>query len=203
MSGLRLRFGRPLRLAMIGGGPESWIGRMHRGAAELDHWWLPVAGVFSSDAARSRAGGAALGFAPDRSYATVGEMIDTERQRSDGIEAVAIMSPNDTHYPYAAAALDAGLDVVADKPVSHDFAEACDLLARTRAGQRLFAITHGYSAYPMTRYARWLVRDGALGAVRFVQVEYIQSGMASFLEGGRRAAGCAGCSTRSAAVSRW
>jgi predicted dehydrogenase len=184
MSSLKGRFGRPLRLGIVGGGPASWIGRMHRSAAELDHWWQPVAGVFSSDAARSREAGVALAFDAGRTYATVDEMLAAERQRADGIEAVAIMSPNDTHYPYAAAALDAGLDVVCDKPVSHDLAEAGDLMARTRRQGRLFAVTHGYSAYPMTRYARWLVRDGALGAVRFVQVEYIQSGMATLVEAG-------------------
>ncbi len=184
MTTLRERFGRPLRLGVVGGGPDSWIGRMHRGAAEMDGWWRPIAGVFSSDSARSRAAGAALGFDTARSYGDVDEMLRQERARPDGIDAVAIMTPNDTHYRYAVAALDAGLDVVCDKPVTHDFAEACDLVARTRRGGRLFALAHGYSAYPMTRYARQLVRDGALGTVRLVQVEYIQSGMATRVEDG-------------------
>jgi predicted dehydrogenase len=184
MTGLRERFGRPLRLGLIGGGPDSWIGRMHRGAAEMDGWWRPVAGVFSSDAARSRTAGAALGFDPGRSYGDVDEMLRQEALRPDGIDAVAITTPNDTHYAFAVAALDAGLDVVGDKPVTHDFQEACDLVARTRRGGRIFAVAHGYSAYPMTRYARRLVRDGVLGPVRLVQVEYIQSGMATRVEEG-------------------
>jgi len=184
MTGLRERFGRPLRLGIIGGGPDAWIGRMHRGAAEMDGWWQPIAGVFSSDATRSRAGGAALGFDPARSYGDVDEMLRQERQRADGIDAVAIMTPNDTHYRFAVAALEAGLDVVGDKPVTHDFKEACDLVARARRAGRIYAIAHGYSAYPMTRYARMLVRDGALGPVRLVQVEYIQSGMATRVEEG-------------------
>ncbi|MFO1324612.1 MAG: Gfo/Idh/MocA family oxidoreductase [Burkholderiales bacterium] len=184
MAGLRERFGRPLRLGIIGGGPDAWIGRMHRGAAEMDGWWRCVAGVFSSDPARSRAAGAALGFAPGRSYGTVAEMLAQEKARADGIDAVAIMTPNDTHYPFAAAALDAGLDVVGDKPVTHDFAQACDLVARARGAKRLFAIAHGYTAYPMTRYARHLVRDGTIGPVRLVQVEYIQAGMATRVEEG-------------------
>jgi predicted dehydrogenase len=179
---LRTRFGRPLRLALIGGGPESWIGREHQTAAELDGWWKVVGGVVSSDPARSRTNGAALGFDPSRCYADVPTMLTSEKARADGIDAVAIMTPNDSHYTYAAAALDAGLDVVCDKPVTHDFAQACDLLARTRRGARVFAIAHGYSAYPMTRYARMLVRDGTLGAVRMVMVEYIQAGMATRLE---------------------
>ncbi len=182
--GLRERFGRSLRLAIVGGGPDSWIGRMHRNAAEMDGWFQATAGVFSADPARSRAAGAALGFDPARSYADVAELLAKERGRPDRIDAVAIMSPNDTHYPYAAAALDAGLDVVCEKPVAHDFAQACDLDARTRAHGRVFAIAHAYSAYPMTRYARELVRAGALGAVRLVQVEYIQSGLAARVEDG-------------------
>jgi predicted dehydrogenase len=176
------RFGRPLRLGVIGGGPDSWIGRMHRGAAEYMGLWNAVAGVFSSDPARSRAAGARVGIDAVRSYGDVGEMIARERGRPDGIEAVAIMAPNDTHYRYSAAALDAGLDVVCDKPVTHDFREARDLVERTRRNARLFAIAHGYAAYPMTRYARMLVRDGAIGTLRFVQVEYVQSGLATRLE---------------------
>lgn len=184
MTGLKERLGRPLRLGIVGGGPESWIGRMHRTAAELDGWWRCAAGVFSSDPARSRAAGTALGFAPERSYGTLAQMLAEEKARPDGIDAVAIMTPNDSHYPFSAAALDAGLDVICDKPVSHDFAEACDLVARTRRGQRVFAVAHGYTAYPMTRYARHLVRTGALGRLRLVQVEYIQSGMATRVEDG-------------------
>ena len=182
--GLRERFGRPLRLALVGGGPDSWIGQMHRGAAEMDGWFRATAGVFSSDATRSRAAGVALGLDAARSYGDVTEMLAAEAARPDRVDAVAIMSPNDTHYAYAAAALDAGLDVICDKPVTHDFAQACDLVARTRNHARLFAIAHGYSAYPMTRHARQLVRDGAIGKVRMVQVEYIQSGLAMRLEDG-------------------
>jgi len=181
---LRERFGRPLRLAVVGGGPASWIGGMHRGAAEMDGWFRVVAGVFSSDATRSRAAGVSLGLDAARAYGTVDDMLRAERARDDRIDAVAVMTPNDTHYPVAAAALDAGLDVMADKPVSHDFAQACDLIARARRQERLFAIAHGYSAYPMTRHARQLVREGAIGALRLVQVEYIQSGLATKLEDG-------------------
>ena len=184
MPGLKEKFGRPLRLGIIGGGPDAWIGRMHRGAAEMDGWWRAVAGVFSSDPERSRAAGVAMGFAADRSYGDVAEMLAKEKLRTDGIDAVAIMTPNDTHYPFAAAALYAGLDVIGDKPVTHDFAQACDLVARARRNGRLFAVAHGYSAYPMTRYARKLALDGTLGAIRLVQVEYIQSGLATRVEDG-------------------
>ena len=182
MNALREKFGRSLRLAIVGGGPGSWIGRMHRTAAELDGWFSVVAGVVSSDASKARAAGTAVGLDPARSYGDVAEMLAKERERADRIDAVAIMTPNDTHYPYSAAALDAGLDVVCDKPVTYSFDEACDLAARAGRHGRLFAIAHAYSAYPMTRQARQLVRDGAIGPVRLVQVEYIQSGLATRLE---------------------
>ena len=184
MMGLRERFGRPLRLATIGGGPGSWIGQMHRNAAEMDGWFRSTAGVYSSDPARSRAAGAALGIDPARSYGSAAEMFEAEAGRADGIDAVAIMTPNDSHYAFAAAALDAGLDVVCDKPVTETHAQALDLLARSHARQRIFAIAHGYSAYPMTRHARQLVQGGTIGAVRLVQVEYIQSGLATRVEDG-------------------
>lgn len=182
MTSLRLRFGRPLRLAMLGGGPDSWIGHMHRTSAELDGWWRVVGGVFSSDADRSRAGGQALGFDADRCYGSMDELVSRERARPDAVDAVAIMSPNDTHYPLAVAALEAELDVVSDKPVALSSAEARDLSSRVARTGRLFAITHGYSGYPMTRYARHLVRNGALGAVRLVQAEYLQGSMAARVE---------------------
>src|SRR5437660_12780678 len=89
-------------------------------------------------------------------------------RRHDRLDAVAIVTPNDTHFPHAARALDAGLDVIGDKPVSHDFAQACDLVERARRNRRLYAIAHGYSAYPMTRYARHLARTGGLGKLRLV-----------------------------------
>lgn len=184
MTPLQARFGRPLRLALLGGGPGSWIGQMHRTAAELDGWWRVVGGVFSSDATRSQEGGLSLGFDRARCYGNVQELVQRERARPDPADAVAIMSPNDTHYPLAAAALDAGFDVICDKPVSHDAAQARDLADRVRRHDRLFAITHGYACYPMTRYARHLARTGALGELRFLQVEYLQSGMATRLEDG-------------------
>ena len=186
MAGLRERFGRPLRLAILGGGPGSWIGHMHRSAAELDGWWRVVGGVFSSDPARSREGGASLGFDRGRCYGTLDELVAKECARPDPVDAVAITTPNDTHYPLAAAALDAGFDVVCDKLVTHDAAQARDLVARTRRHGRLFAIAHGYSAYPMTRYARHLVEANAIGELRYVQVEYVQSGLAPRLEDGPR-----------------
>jgi predicted dehydrogenase len=186
MATLKEQFGRKLRLGVIGGGPESWIGGMHRGAAELDGMFEVVAGVFSSDKARSREKGVQLGLAPDRAYGDVADMCAAEVGRRDPIDAVAIMTPNDMHYPQTVAALDAGLDVMCDKPITITSAEARDLADRIARDDRAYCITHGYSAYPMTRYARLLVTGGTLGRIRLVQVEYIQSGLATKLEEGPR-----------------
>ena len=186
MTSLREEFGRPLRLACIGGGPESWIGHMHRGAAEFDGMFRVVAGVFSSDPERSRSKGRQLGIPADRAYGSVAELCAAERGRADSIDAVAIMTPNDTHYSASAAALDAGFDVVCDKPITITLAEAQDLARRIEVGNRVYCITHAYAAYAMTRYARSVVQDGTLGRLRLVQVEYIQSGLATKLEDGPR-----------------
>jgi predicted dehydrogenase len=175
---------RPLRLGIVGGGPTSWIGGMHRRAAQFDGLWHVIAGVFSSKADRSRDAAAGIGLDPARGYADIASMLAAEKLREDGIDAVAIMSPNDTHYPYSVAALDAGLDVICDKPISTTAAEARDLAARAQALNRVLCVTHAYSAYPMTRYMKKLVAEDAIGAVRMVQVEYIQSGLAKPIEQG-------------------
>ena len=174
--------GRKLRLGVIGGGPASFIGDMHRKAALLDGRFEILAGVVSSDPERALAGGRELGLA--RPYATLAQMLDGERGRPDGIDAVAIMTPNDRHYAECTAALAAGLDVICDKPMTNSLAEARDLAAGVRAGGHVFCLTHAYSAYPMIRQARAMVAAGALGALRAVQVEYLQAGMAPRVEDG-------------------
>ncbi|HBD08123.1 MAG TPA: oxidoreductase, partial [Syntrophobacteraceae bacterium] len=108
--------GRRLRLAVIGGGPGSFIGAMHRQAARLDDRYEIVAGVLSSDPDKARKAGLEIGLSPERAYAGVPELLDSESARADGAEVVAIMTPNDSHYEYAMAALEHGLDVICDKP---------------------------------------------------------------------------------------
>ena len=169
---------RPLRLAFVGGAPKSWIGGMHRRAAELDGRWQLVGGVFSSNADRSREAAVAMGLDAARGYPDVTTMITKEVARADGIDAVAVMGPNDTHYAAAITTLDGGLDVVLDKPVSTTAAEARELAACAQANDRIVAVTHAYSAYPMTRQAKHLVANGTIGTVRMVQIEYIQNGTA-------------------------
>ena len=164
-----------------------------------------VAGVFSSDPARSRDRGIAFGVDPARSYGDVAELIERERQRSDGVDAVAIMTPNDTHYSLSVAALDAGLDVSADKPVTQDFREALRSgRAHPREAVELFAIAHAYSAYPMTRL-RALARRSTVRSARYDSCKSNTSRAASrrVSRTAPRTTGSAGCSIRSAADRRW
>ena len=170
--------GRRLRLAVIGGGAGSFIGPMHRQAARLDDRYELVAGALSSDPQRSVAAGAALGLAPDRSHPDALALLAAEAARPDGADVVAIMTPNDSHFPYAMAALDHGFDVICDKPMTNTLAEAVQLREKVLASDRVFCLTHNYSGYPMARQARAIVADGLLGEIRLVQVEYVQGGRA-------------------------
>jgi predicted dehydrogenase len=170
--------GRRLRLAVIGGGPGSFIGATHRQAARLDDRYELVAGCLSSDPAKAQTAGASLGLAADRSYPSAQTLLDAEAAREDGAEVVAIMTPNDSHFPYAMAALAQGFDVICDKPMTNTLAEAGQLRQRVTETGRLFCLTHNYSGYPLVRQARAMVADGQLGEIRLVQVDYVQGGRA-------------------------
>jgi predicted dehydrogenase len=171
--------GRRLRLAVVGGGPGSFIGAMHRTAARLDDRYEIVAGVLSSDPDRSRSAATALGIEPDRAYGTVTELLDQEAARNNGADVVAIMTPNDSHHEYAIAALRHGFDVICDKPITNTLAEAREVLAEVESSGLVFCLTHNYTGYPMVRQARAMVQDGQLGTIRLVQVEYVQGGKAA------------------------
>ena len=170
--------GRRLRLAVIGGGPGSFIGAMHRTAARLDDRFELVAGALASDPARSRAAGRQIGLAGDRAYEDAMTLLESEVAREDGAEVMAIMTPNDTHHAYSSNALDRGFDVISDKPMANTLAEALDLVARVKRTGLVFCLTHNYTGYPMVRQARAMVEDGQLGEIRLVQVEYVQGGKA-------------------------
>lgn len=171
--------GRRLRLAVIGGGPGSFIGAMHRTAARLDDRYEIVAGVLSSDPQRSRSAATALGIDADRAYRDVTELLDAEVERSDGADVVAIMTPNDSHHTYALAALERGFDVICDKPLANIMEEASEILAAVESTGLVFCLTHNYSGYPMVRQARAMVQAAQLGTIRLVQVEYVQGGKAA------------------------
>jgi predicted dehydrogenase len=165
---------------MVGGGEGAFIGAVHRIAARLDDRYDLVAGALSSDAERAEQSARTLGIA--RSYASFEEMAATEAAREDGIDAVAIVTPNHLHARVATAFLDAGIHVICDKPlaVSLDEGEALARLAHEKG--LIFAVTYTYSGYPLVRHARALVRDGVLGDVRAVNVEYAQDWLSTPVE---------------------
>jgi len=164
----------PVRLGMVGGGQGAFIGAVHRIAARLDGHYDLVAGALSSDAERARASAAELGLAPDRGYASYEEMARAEAAREDGIEAVAIVTPNHMHFPVAKAFLEAGIHVICDKPLTSTLEDAERLVRLVDESGLLFVLTHNYTGYPMVRQARQMVAEGALGPIRLVQVEYPQ-----------------------------
>lgn len=164
--------GRRLRLAVIGGGPGSFIGAMHRQAARLDDRYELVTGILSSDVDRSKKAGLELGLAPDRLYSSVQELLDAESARKDGVDVVAIMTPNDSHYEYSMAALEHGFDVICDKPMTNTLDEAEALHKKVQESGLVFCLTHNYTGYPMVRQAKAMVEDGQLGTIRLVQVEF-------------------------------
>lgn len=169
--------GRPLRLAVVGGGPGSNIGSTHRIAARIDDRFVIVAGVLSSDPNRSLQAGAKLGV--PRAYGSFLELLETEQGQPDGAEVVAIMTPNDSHHEIALAAMDRGFDVICDKPLANTLGEALDIVEKVKATGFVLCLTHNYSGYPLVRQARAMVERGELGELRLVQVEYVQGNKAS------------------------
>ncbi|WP_347331799.1 Gfo/Idh/MocA family protein [Marinimicrobium locisalis] len=163
-----------VRLGMVGGGQGAFIGGVHRIASRIDDRYELVAGALSSKADVAKASADELHIAPDRSYASYEEMFEAEAKREDGIEAVAIVTPNHMHFPVAKAALEAGINVICDKPVTRTLEEAVELEQIVAKSDAFFALTHNYSAYPLVRYARELVERGDLGHIRLIQIEYPQ-----------------------------
>src|SRR3712207_3840462 len=178
----RQKLNRRLRLGMVGGGRGAFIGAVHRIAARLDDRWEFVAGALSSDPERARLSGEDLLLAPERIYTDFAEMARRERRRKDGIDAVAIVTPNHAHAPAARAFLKAGIHVICDKPLTTTPKEAEQLARLARESGLIFAVTHNYTGYPLVRQARAMVRSGALGRLRVVQVEYPQEWLATRLE---------------------
>jgi predicted dehydrogenase/uncharacterized protein (UPF0303 family) len=192
--------GRRLRLAVIGGGEGSFIGPMHRLAARFDDRYELVTGVMSSKPEKALAYGRDMGFAPDRLYATVAELIAGERARADGVDVVSIMTPNDSHFPYAMAALEAGFDVICDKPMTNTLEEAETLHRAVLKAKLVFCLTHNYTGYPMVRQAKAMVEAGMLGELRLLQVEYVQGGRAGDGSSGGSAGGASGASPNGAPI---
>jgi predicted dehydrogenase len=176
------KLNRRLRLGMVGGGRGAFIGAVHRIAARLDDRWELVAGALSSDPERAKASGQDLLLKPDRIYGDFNEMARRERRLKDGIDAVAIVTPNHAHAAAARAFLKAGIHVICDKPLTTTRREADQLARLARESGLIFAVTHNYTGYPLVRQARAMVQAGELGAIRVVQVEYAQDWLATRME---------------------
>ena len=172
VTGRNETLGRRIRLGMVGGGNDAFIGGVHRIAARIDDKYELVAGALSSTPEKSRASGEALGL--PRIYNDYKTMAIREARRKDGIEAVAIVTPNHVHYAAAREFLKRGIHVICDKPLTSTLADAKKLVKAAEASDALFILTHNYTGYPMVRRAREIVASGGIGKVRVVQVEYPQ-----------------------------
>lgn len=173
---------KPIRLGMVGGGNDAFIGGVHRIAARIDGRFQLVAGALSSTAEKSKTSGAALGLEADRCYGDFTEMAKREARLKDGIEAVAIVTPNHVHYPAAREFLKRGIHVICDKPLTSTLSDAKKLVVAAEKSNALFVLTHNYTGYPMIRQARAMVADGVLGKLRVVQVEYPQDWLTDAVE---------------------
>ncbi len=176
-----------IRLGMVGGGAGSMMGNLHRMAAAKDDNFELVAGALSSTAERAAVSAQAAGIPADRSYATFEEMANAEAARPDGIEAVAILTPNHLHAPAARAFIERGIHVICEKPMTANLAEAEDLATLVAAKNIVFVVTHSYSGFPMIRQAREIVRSGVLGNIRSVKAIYFQGWMADLESAGANA----------------
>ncbi|MFU8823218.1 Gfo/Idh/MocA family protein [Yoonia sp.] len=165
---------KKIRLGMVGGGKDAFIGGVHRIAARIDGQFDLVAGALSSTPEKSRDSGQALGLAADRCYGSYEEMAEAEANRPDGIQAVSIVTPNHMHAGPAMAFLKRGIHVICDKPLTATMDQAEELAKAIHDAKALFILTHNYTGYPMIRQARAMIAAGDLGDLRVVQVEYPQ-----------------------------
>lgn len=173
---------KQLRLGMVGGGEGAYIGNIHRISARLDGAFELVAGAFDIDPARGRSFAATQGIDPARAYDDFKAMIAAESAREDRIDAVAICTPNHTHFPIAKAFLEAGFDVICEKPLTTTLDDAKALERVVRETGRFMGVTYTYSGYPMVHEAREMITAGELGRVRVVQAEYPLEWMATAIE---------------------
>ena len=176
---------RKLRMGMVGGGRDAFIGAVHRMAAALDGQIELVCGAFSSNPEKSRLSGQDFYLDPERVYGTYEEMILKEKERSpdDRMDFISIVTPNHVHYGPAKMAMENGFHVVCDKPLCFNLEEARDLVDVVERTGAIFALTHNYTGYPMVKQARMMIKNGELGKIRKVVVEYPQGWLSTFLEG--------------------
>jgi predicted dehydrogenase len=182
VSGRSDKFMGRIRLGMVGGGQGAFIGAVHRLAARMDDQYELIAGALSSDPARARASGLEIGLREDRSYGSYEEMARREARLKDGIEAVAIVTPNHMHFPVAKAFLQRGIHVICDKPLTATLKEAKKLAELAEKSGCVFALTHNYTGYPMVRQAREMVQKGELGTIQLIHAEYVQDWLTTNIE---------------------
>jgi len=176
--------GRKLRMGLVGGGRGSFIGRVHVTAAVLDNRAELVAGALSSDPQVCKESAPEYGIAPERAYGSIHEMIEAESglPEDQRIDFVSIATPNHTHFEIAKAAVEAGFDVLCDKPMTFDFAQAEDLVGVVEQHNVVFAVTHNYTGYPLVRQAREMVLSGELGEIQAIRASYMQGWLRTRLE---------------------
>ncbi len=174
--------GERIRLGMVGGGQGAFIGAVHRLAARMDDHYTLIAGALSSDPERAVASGRELGLPDDRNYGSYLDMAKREARLKTGIEAVAIVTPNNSHFPIAREFLKRGIHVICDKPLTTNLRDARKLASLVEKSGRVFVLTHNYTGYPMVRHARQMVANGDLGQIRLVQAEYVQDWLSGDLE---------------------
>lgn len=173
---------RKLRMGLVGGGLGSFIGRVHVTAAVLDNRASLVAGAFSSNPEKSKASAPGYDVADERAYGSFEEMIAAEKDREDGIDFISVTTPNHVHFPVAKAAVEAGLNVICDKPMTFDLAEAEELLKVVEDSDVVFAVSHNYTGYPLVRLARDMCLNGDLGEIQAIRSNYIQGWLRTRLE---------------------
>jgi predicted dehydrogenase len=175
---------RKLRMALVGGGQGSFIGRVHATAAVLDNRAALVAGALSSDPAKAKASAPDYDISPERAYASYRELIDAESKLPADlrVDFISIATPNHTHFEIASAAVEAGFNVICDKPLTFDLAQAEQLAAAVAKKKVVFAVTHNYTGYPLVRQAREMIRAGEFGEIQAVRAFYIQGWLRTRLE---------------------
>ncbi len=175
---------KKLKMGMVGGGSDAFIGAVHRAGAIMDGQIEFVAGALSSTPEKAKASGRALGLREERNYGSWEEMLERELSLSeeDRVDFVSVVTPNHLHYPVARAFAEAGFNVVVDKPMVHASEQAEDLIRIVEQSGVVFCVTYQYTGYPMVKQARHMIRNGEIGEIRKVIVEYNQGWLASNIE---------------------
>jgi predicted dehydrogenase len=175
---------RKLRMALCGGGLGSFIGRVHCTAAVLDNRAALVAGAFSSSAEKSKASAPEYDVSLDRAYGNINELVAAEKKLGDDqrVDFVSVATPNHTHFEIAKAAVEAGFNVICDKPLTLNLKQAEQLAEAVDKSGVVFAVTHNYTGYPLVRQAREMILSGELGEINAIRVFYIQGWLRTRLE---------------------